>query len=84
VPAPSVPPALCSTRTSAITSTYWQDTVRPLDGTRATTSALGCETLLTPTEDQQLLIFTAPPGTATVDHLELPRVVGREQFSPAE
>jgi transcriptional regulator with XRE-family HTH domain len=38
------------------------------------------EILLTPSEDQRLLIYTAPPGTDAVDHLELLRVVGSEQF----
>lgn len=39
---------------------------------------LDCETLLTPTEDQRLLVFTQPPGTD--NHLELLRVVGTERF----
>jgi transcriptional regulator with XRE-family HTH domain len=42
---------------------------------------LDCEILLTPSEDQRLLIYTAPPGTPAVDHLELLRVVGSEQFT---
>jgi transcriptional regulator with XRE-family HTH domain len=42
---------------------------------------LDCEILLTPSEDQRLLIYTAPPGTPTIDHLELLRVVGSEQFA---
>jgi transcriptional regulator with XRE-family HTH domain len=42
---------------------------------------LDFETLLTPSEDQQLLLFTAPPGTASVDYLELLRVVGEETFT---
>ncbi len=41
---------------------------------------LDAEVLLTPAEDQQLLVYTAPPGSSTVDHLELLRVVGREEF----
>lgn len=41
---------------------------------------LDCEVLFTPNEDQRLLIFTAPPGTADTEHLELVRVVGSEQF----
>ncbi|MEV4614564.1 helix-turn-helix transcriptional regulator [Kitasatospora sp. NPDC049258] len=41
---------------------------------------LDCETLLTPTEDQRLLIFTPPPGTSDATHLELLRVVGTERF----
>ncbi|MGW4649119.1 helix-turn-helix transcriptional regulator [Kitasatospora sp. NPDC004289] len=44
---------------------------------------LDCQTLLTPGEDQRLLIFTPPPGTADINHLELLRVVGTERFSPA-
>ena len=43
--------------------------------------ALDCEVLLTPSEDQRLLIYTAPPGTPSIDHLELLRVVGSEQFA---
>lgn len=43
---------------------------------------LDCQALLTPAEDQRLLIFTPPPGTADIDHLGLLRVVGNEQFSP--
>ncbi|MFJ8041550.1 helix-turn-helix transcriptional regulator [Kitasatospora sp. NPDC096147] len=43
---------------------------------------LDCQTLLTPVEDQRLLIFTPPPGTADINHLELLRVVGTERFSP--
>jgi transcriptional regulator with XRE-family HTH domain len=43
---------------------------------------LDCEILLTPSEDQRLVIFTAPPGTPHIDHLELLRVVGTEQFLP--
>jgi transcriptional regulator with XRE-family HTH domain len=42
---------------------------------------LDFEVLLTPNEDQRLHLFTAPPGTANVDHLELVRVVGQETFS---
>jgi transcriptional regulator with XRE-family HTH domain len=45
---------------------------------------LDCEILLTPSEDQRLVIFTAPPGTAGIDHLELLRVVGTEQFLPGQ
>jgi hypothetical protein len=36
---------------------------------------------LTPGEDQRLLLFTAPPGTPSVDYLELLRVVGHETFT---
>jgi transcriptional regulator with XRE-family HTH domain len=42
---------------------------------------LDAETLLTPSEDQRLLVFTAPPGTPSVDYLELLRVVGQETFT---
>jgi transcriptional regulator with XRE-family HTH domain len=42
---------------------------------------LDFETLLTPNEDQRLTMFTAPPGTATLEHLELLRVVGQEAFT---
>ncbi|GAA0678151.1 helix-turn-helix transcriptional regulator [Kitasatospora atroaurantiaca] len=44
---------------------------------------LDCQSLLTPVEDQRLLIFTPPPGTPDINHLELVRVVGQEQFSSA-
>jgi hypothetical protein len=39
---------------------------------------LDCETLLAPTEDQRLLIFTPPPGTGDIDLLRLLRVLGPE------
>jgi len=42
---------------------------------------LDYEQLLTPAEDQQLLVFTPPPGTPAVDYLQLLRVVGNEQFT---
>jgi len=42
---------------------------------------LDYETLLTPAEDQRLLIFTAPPGTSNVVCLELLRVVGPQAFT---
>ncbi|BCJ46141.1 DNA-binding protein [Actinoplanes ianthinogenes] len=42
---------------------------------------LDFETLLTPTEDQRLILLTAPPGSPTADHLDLLRVVGQESFS---
>lgn len=42
---------------------------------------LDFETLLTPSEDQRLIVFTAPPGTSNVDYLELLRVVGQETFT---
>jgi hypothetical protein len=43
---------------------------------------LDCEILLTPSEDQRLVIYTAPPGTSDIDHLDLLRVLGSEQFVP--
>lgn len=42
---------------------------------------LDSETLLTPAEDQRLVLLTAPPGTTTAECLELLRVVGRESFA---
>jgi transcriptional regulator with XRE-family HTH domain len=41
---------------------------------------LDFELLLTPNEDQRLTVFTAPPGTAALDRLDLLRVVGEEAF----
>ena len=41
---------------------------------------LDTETLLTPAEDQRLVVLTAPPGTPTADRLALLRVVGGESF----
>jgi transcriptional regulator with XRE-family HTH domain len=43
---------------------------------------LDCEILLTPSEDQRLLLYTAPPGTPDIDHLELLGVVGSELSTP--
>lgn len=42
---------------------------------------LDSETLLTPTEDQRLVMFTAPPGTPAAQCLELLRVIGQESFA---
>jgi transcriptional regulator with XRE-family HTH domain len=39
------------------------------------------EILLTPAEDQRLVLHTAPPGTPTAEYLELLRVVGQESFA---
>ena len=44
---------------------------------------LECEQLLAPTEDQQLLVFTPPTGSAEGAHLDLLRVIGTEEFRPA-
>ena len=42
---------------------------------------LDSEILLTPAEDQRLVLLTAPPGTPTAEYLELLRVVGQESFA---
>jgi hypothetical protein len=42
-----------------------------------------CETLLTPTEDQHLEVFTPPPGSGGTDYLELLRVLGPEHLHAA-
>jgi transcriptional regulator with XRE-family HTH domain len=42
---------------------------------------LDCEMLHTETEDQRLMLFTAPPGTPTAEYLDLLRVVGQESFT---
>ncbi|MEV4109688.1 helix-turn-helix transcriptional regulator [Nonomuraea sp. NPDC049695] len=42
-----------------------------------------CETLLSPAEDQRLIIFTPAPGTSAIDHLSLLRVLGHGDFVPA-
>lgn len=42
---------------------------------------LDCEVLLTPSDDQRLEVFTAPPGTDYDDYLRLLGVVGHEQFA---
>ncbi|HEY1969013.1 MAG TPA: helix-turn-helix transcriptional regulator [Pseudonocardia sp.] len=44
---------------------------------------LDSELLLTPAEDQRLLVFTAPPGSTTAEQLELLRVVGPGRFESA-
>lgn len=41
---------------------------------------LDSELLLTPAEDQRLLVFTAPPGSGTSEQLRLLRVVGPDRF----
>lgn len=53
--------------------TFLHPTVGELD--------LHCEILLTPTDDQRLLIFTAPAGSPAVEQLRLLRVVGVERFA---
>ncbi|WP_449062836.1 helix-turn-helix transcriptional regulator [Planomonospora algeriensis] len=45
---------------------------------------LDCEVLLAPEEDQRLVVFTPPPGSDDVARLELLRVVGGDQFAPAD
>jgi transcriptional regulator with XRE-family HTH domain len=42
---------------------------------------LDTEILLTPAEDQRLVLLTPSPGSPTAERLELLRVVGREAFS---
>ncbi|MEU4625858.1 helix-turn-helix transcriptional regulator [Actinoplanes sp. NPDC023801] len=42
---------------------------------------LDLETLLTPAEDQRLVMLTAPAGSPTAGYLDLLRVVGRESFA---
>ena len=44
---------------------------------------LDCETLLGPTEDQKLVIFTPPPGTPDIDQLGLLRALGHDEFTRA-
>ncbi|MFC4121732.1 helix-turn-helix transcriptional regulator [Nonomuraea zeae] len=44
---------------------------------------LNCEVLLSPAEDQRLVIFTPAPGTSAIDHLSLLRVLGHDDFVPA-
>ncbi|MFI6025498.1 helix-turn-helix transcriptional regulator [Amycolatopsis magusensis] len=45
---------------------------------------LDWEVLLTPAEDQKLLLFTPRPGTGTAERLDLLHVVGPEQFAASE
>jgi transcriptional regulator with XRE-family HTH domain len=45
---------------------------------------LDSELLLTPAEDQRLLVFTPPPGSDTAAQLDLLRVVGPERFQTSE
>ncbi|GAA2611841.1 MmyB family transcriptional regulator [Paractinoplanes durhamensis] len=42
---------------------------------------LDSEVLLTPADDQRLVLLTAPAGTSTAASLELLRVVGPESFT---
>ncbi|MCP2342475.1 helix-turn-helix transcriptional regulator [Actinomadura rupiterrae] len=41
---------------------------------------LDCEVLLSPAEDQRLVIFTPAPGTSTAEQLSLLRVLGHDAF----
>ncbi|MGW4962281.1 hypothetical protein ACWEPL_34100 [Nonomuraea sp. NPDC004186] len=43
-----------------------------------------CETLLSPAEDQRLIIFTPAPGTSAIEHLRLLRVLGHDDFGAAQ
>ncbi|MEV4068141.1 helix-turn-helix transcriptional regulator [Nonomuraea fuscirosea] len=44
---------------------------------------LHCETLLSPAEDQRLVIYTPVPGTSAIEHLSLLRVLAHNDFVPA-
>lgn len=44
---------------------------------------LDCETLLSPAEDQKLLLFTPPPGTHAIDYLSRLRALDHDQFVQA-
>lgn len=43
---------------------------------------LDCEVLLTPSDDQRLVVYTAPPGTESTDRLALLQVLGTARFAP--
>jgi len=43
---------------------------------------MDCEVLLTPDQDQRLILHTAPPGTESAEKLELLRVVGLQRLVP--
>jgi transcriptional regulator with XRE-family HTH domain len=45
---------------------------------------LDCEVLFTPEQDQRLLVYSAPPGSAAHDQLQLLRVVGLQDLSRPE
>jgi transcriptional regulator with XRE-family HTH domain len=45
---------------------------------------LDYEILLTPGEEQRLLLFTAPPGSGATDDLGLLGVLGHDRYTPAE
>lgn len=45
---------------------------------------LDFEVLLTPAEDQRLVLLTAPPGSPTAAHLDLLRVIGQEAFGAGD
>jgi len=42
---------------------------------------LDCEVLLTPEQDQRLILHTAPPGTETAERLDLLRVIGLQALA---
>jgi transcriptional regulator with XRE-family HTH domain len=44
---------------------------------------LDCEVLLTPEQDQRLILHTAPPGTETAERLDLLRVIGLQALAPS-
>lgn len=69
---------------------WQQHDVAVLRGTRKTIIhptvgriELECESLLTDAGDQTLVLFTARPGTESVEQLALLRVLGRESFADA-
>lgn len=64
----------------AVRRTSRMSVVHPVTGP----ISLDCEALLTPAEDQRLLLFTPLPGTSAAGQLELLRVVGTEVFGAAE
>ncbi|GAA0599367.1 helix-turn-helix transcriptional regulator [Kutzneria viridogrisea] len=43
---------------------------------------LDCEVLLTPAQDQRLVLHTAPPGSESAEKLALLRVIGLQQLTP--
>lgn len=44
---------------------------------------LECETLLSPAEDQKLVLFTPPPGTPAIDYLSRLRALNHDEFTQA-
>jgi hypothetical protein len=44
---------------------------------------LNCQTLLDPEQEQSLLVFTATPGSASAERLQLLAVIGNERLTVA-